>query len=126
VSRFQHLAEEKWRIHQFHFRGILHGPPAQEQQTAETAGIDLRNLGNVKHENPYSPKLFDSAPQVVERDAAHHAPRKADNRYVLQTFDFVLEFHISIHTSLLSKKFPESRLLSLTKNRRKSNQLKIS
>jgi hypothetical protein len=57
--------------------------------------------------------------------ASCRARRKADNRYVLQRFDFVLEFHISIHTSLLSKKFPDSRLLSLTKNGWKSNQLKI-
>jgi hypothetical protein len=84
------------------------------------------DFGNIKHQHADTFELLDPAPELVERCPAHHASRAVHDRYVLQAFDLKFEFHMSIHTHLLWKKFPISLVLHWTQEKWKSNQRKTS
>jgi hypothetical protein len=70
--------------------------------------------------------LLDPAPKLVERRPAHHASGAVHDRDILQAFDLKFQFHMSVHTSLLWKKFHTLFSLNWTRKRGKSNQQKTS
>jgi hypothetical protein len=69
------------------------------------ACIQMVDFRNIKHQHADTLELLDPAPELVERCSAHHASRAVHDRRILQAFDLKFEFHMSIHTNLLRKKF---------------------
>jgi hypothetical protein len=126
MCRIQNAAEECRRIHQLNLCRVLHRPPAQHEQGSYTPSIQLRNFRNIQHQHTDATELFYPASQVVECDSSHHAAGTAHDRHTLQEFDLKLEFHMSIHTILLWKKFPDWLSLYLTTQEPKSHQQKSS
>src|ERR1700692_4808973 len=126
MCRLQQAAEEDWRVHQFHPHRVPHRPTAHEQQGSQTTGIQMIDFRNIKHQHADTLELLDPAPELVERYSAHHASRAVHDRHILQAFDLKFEFHMSIHTNLLRKKFRNLSSLDWTRQEGKSNQRKAS
>ena len=80
-------------------------------QRSHTTGIESLDLGEIEYQHAQTIELFNPAAKSIERGSAHHASRAAHHGYILQTFDFVLEFHtLNLrtldHTNLPWEKFP--------------------
>ena len=102
---FQHSAEENRRIHQLQLGRVLRGPTADQEQGSQATGIELVDFGNIKYQHADTLELLDPAPEFVERGSADHASGAVHDRYVMQAIDLKFEFHMSVHTNLLWKKF---------------------
>jgi hypothetical protein len=124
MRRAQNFAEEMRRVHQFHLHTITHRPPTHQQQGSQTSGIQLLDFGNIKHQHTDTFQLLDPSPELVERCPTHHTPGAVYDRYVLQAFDLKFKFHMSVHTNLPWKKFPDRLSLNWTSEKRKSNPRK--
>src|ERR1700692_1650257 len=124
MCRLQQAAEEDWRVHQFHPHRVPHRPTAHEQQGSQTTGIQMIDFRNIKHQHADTLELLDPAPELVERYSAHHASGAVHDRHILQAFDLKFEFHMSIHTNLLRKKFRDRSSLNWTCEKRKGYQPK--
>jgi hypothetical protein len=83
--------------------------------------IDFRN---VQHQHADTLELLDPAPELVKSHSPHHASGAVHDRYILQAFDLILEFHMSIHTNLLREKFLNMLSLNWTRKEGKSKQPK--
>src|SRR5580658_84691 len=118
--------EENRRVHQLQLRRLLHGPTAHQEQGSQATCIELIDVGNVKHQHADTLNLLDPAPELVESRSAHHASRAVHDRYILQAFDLKLEFHISLHTNLLWKKFRDLVSLNWTWKGGKSHQEELT
>lgn len=108
VSRLEQAAEERRRVHQLQLRRSLHRPTAYQEQGSQTTGVELLDFGNIEDEHTDSAHLLNPAPQLVERTSSYHASRAVHDRYILQAFDLKFEFHMSVHTNLPGKRFPDS------------------
>src|ERR1700721_2168834 len=118
MRRLEQSAKESRGVHQLQPGRFLYGPAAHQQQRPQATGIQVINIRNIQHQHADMIELFDPAPELVERGSAHHASGTVHNRYILQAFDLKFEFHMSIHTNLLWKKFHDPVSLYWTFDRR--------
>src|SRR6266853_4678391 len=126
MRRLQQITEENRRVHQLHPHRVPHRPTAHEQQRSQATGIQMVDFRNIEHQHADTLELLDPAPELVERYSAHHASGAVHDRHILQAFDLKFEFHMSIHTNLLRKKFRDLSSLNWTRGKGKSHHRKTS
>src|ERR1700692_1199590 len=126
MRRLQQAAEEDWRVDELHPHRAPHRPTANEERRSQATGIEMVDFRNIKHQHADTLELLDPAPELVERYSAHHASGAVHDRHILQAFDLKFEFHMSIHTNLLRKKFRNLSSLNWTRQEGKRNHRKTS
>jgi len=92
-------AEEGRGIHQLHSDSVSNRPTAKKQQSSQSAGIDLLDLGDIEYKKTNALELFDAVTKFIKRGAAHHATGAVYDRHILQEFEFEFELRLSVHTT---------------------------
>src|ERR1700681_4066893 len=126
MRRLQQAAEVDWRVHQLHPHRVPHRPTAHQQQGSQATRIQMVDFRNIKHQHGNTLKLLDPALELVGPYSPHNVSRGVYDRHILQAFDLKFEFHMSIHTNLLRKKFRDRLSFNWTRGEEKSHQRKTS